>query len=82
MANNRMWVKCENCGKRMLIGKYFPTGGWEGQDTAKLVWFNTHIHKADIFEGADHFSLEFESKCGFGLPKIDRAFLDSIEIPE
>lgn len=28
MANNRMWLICEQCGGRKLLAKYYPDTGW------------------------------------------------------
>lgn len=28
MANNRMWLVNENAGERILLAKYYPSGGW------------------------------------------------------
>jgi len=28
MANNRMYIKCDKCGDKKTIAKYYPSSGW------------------------------------------------------
>ena len=32
MANNRMWLKNKRTGDKVLLAKYFPSGGWMVSD--------------------------------------------------
>ena len=74
MANNRMWIKCNHCGDKKTIMKYYPTWfdhpdpdcwGWSwyfiGEDDGTFdAWPHEHTHGMITESGPTHFSLEFE----------------------
>lgn len=72
MANNRMYIKCRECGKRYMLAKYYPSTKWycnglteKGLDT----WFEKHQHDhvGTFFdEGPTWFCLDYESEDGQG----------------
>jgi len=73
MANNRMWMTCEECGKQILLAKYYPSTDWRMWDrsldhsgTQKRFYelddfFEEHRHEDhDSDVGPTHFKIEYE----------------------
>lgn len=71
MANNRMSIKCNVCGKEKVIAKYYPSTGWcffcllednPASPKAFNEWMKEHRHDDYSMWGPQHFTLEFEIK--------------------
>lgn len=47
MANNRLYLKCNLCGERFYMAKYYPSSGWytnlsdmTTEEEGVLAWYN------------------------------------------
>jgi len=69
MANDRIYLKCKECGQLKLLFTYWPDGVslWSSLSEEKIIeleeWVNTHLHsKMGRFslEGDPGFTLETE----------------------
>jgi len=64
MANNRMYLKHEPSGKKILLAKYYPSVGWyfyQSQETMDE-WLGQFLDGS--MWGDTEFSLHFETKEG------------------
>lgn len=44
MANDRIYMKCRNCGKEKMLAKYYPTMGHGIAFPAEVIcWIEEHI---------------------------------------
>jgi hypothetical protein len=60
MADNRMWLKCKKCGRRLLLAK--RSGIWRDWNSCKLdEWLFDHSFCGDDSKVEGYFILEFES---------------------
>jgi hypothetical protein len=67
MANNIMYLKCDKCGEKTELMRYYPSTRWyscaERHSFARAETFTgNHLHGDSITFGPTHFSLEFEEK--------------------
>ena len=79
MANDRIHIRCRNCGRVRTLAKYYPTigsGVWEPQVLAD--WIDQHIQCSPNFgredlNGDRCFDLMVESEEGFVFPEEEMA---------
>ena len=74
MANNRMFLKCKECGEKTMLAKFYPQGGFIAGDSsgwycnsgaglgaALDLFFIAHCHEFDRSAfGGEQYELEYE----------------------
>ena len=54
MANNRMWLVNSRSGERVLLAKYYPSGGWRVPDDGLTDALQSVFNKSDSFGPNPH----------------------------
>lgn len=81
MANNRLYIRCRNCGQTIFIAKHFSTP-WSLRCKSDYIqeFFNQHYACEDEFNYGDDNECYFENsfqlvtEFGYGYPKIEESF--------
>jgi len=63
MANNRLYLKCKECGEMMAFAKYYPSeeAGWYKNQNNLDEFFDKHHHSLDKTGfGGYQYELEYE----------------------
>lgn len=66
MANNRMYLKNKRTGEKILLAKYFPTGGWQTYHAnldQKLDDIFEQNEAEPTFSGDNDWEIEYEGKA-------------------
>lgn len=49
MANDRLFLQCDRCGKQVLLYKYYPSGGYAVADKDRLSFIDEHLALHDFY---------------------------------
>lgn len=82
MANNRLYIRCRNCGQTIFLAKHFSTP-WDLRRNSEDIqeFFNQHYACENEFDYGDDNECYFENsfqlvtEFGDGYPKITDGFL-------
>lgn len=73
MANNRMYLKCNGCGKAIFLGKHFGDPWYISKDKDEIdSFFRRHYdHTEDLCMHGNDFSLVYENTDEFEIEYIN-----------
>lgn len=81
MANNRLYIRCRNCGQTLFLAKHFSDPWSLRCDLMDVqMFFNEHYACENEFDYGDETATDFNqfhlvTAYGYGYPKIKNYFI-------